>query len=62
MMGRLPDPTICLPHNNGGNLLSVLPKGTTRKVVGLFSTTITIVLSAKQGSCKYYFFKSFGMT
>ena len=36
--GRLLDPTTCLPHKDGGIPLSVLPKYTTSKLSGLFST------------------------
>ena len=30
--------TLCLPHEDGGMLLSVLPRDTTSKVTGFFST------------------------
>ena len=36
--GRLLGPTICLPHEDGGILPSALPKDTTNKLAGLFST------------------------
>ena len=36
--GRLLGPATCLPHKGGGILLSVLPKNTTSKLFGLFST------------------------
>ena len=50
--------TICLPHKDEGISLSFLPKDTTRKLAGLFST---LSLSVKQKSCEYHFLKSFGM-
>ena len=53
---------ICLPHKGGGIPLSALPKDTTSKLAGLFSTLFLLMLSAKQGSCEYHFLKSFGMT
>ena len=52
----------CLPHKGGGVPLNALPKHTTRKLAGLFSTLFLFMLSAKQGSCEYHFLKSFGMT
>ena len=52
----------CLPHKDGGVPLSVLPKDTTSKFAGLFSTLSLFMLSAKQGSCEYHFLKSFGKT
>ena len=52
----------CLPHKGGGVPLSALPKDTTSKLAGLFSTLFLYMLSAKQGSCEYHFLKSFGMT
>ena len=60
--GRLLDPGTFLPHEDGGIPLSVLPADTTSKLAGLFSIAIAFALSAKQGSCKSYFLKSFGMT
>ena len=36
--GSLLGPTICLPHKDGGIQLSALPKDTTSKLAGLFST------------------------
>ena len=36
--GRLLVPTTCLPHKDGGIPLSALPKHTTSKLAGLFST------------------------
>ena len=53
---------ICLPHKGRGIPLSALPKDTTSKLAGLFSTLSFFMLSAKQGSCEYHFLKSFGMT
>ena len=61
-MGRLLGSATCLPCEDGGIPLSALPKDTTRKLAGLLSTLFLAVLSAKQGNCKYYFLKSFGMT
>ena len=58
--GRLLDPTTCLPHEDGDIPLSALTKDTTSKLTGLYSllcNTIPIVLSSKQGSFKYHFFK-----
>ena len=52
----------CLPHKGGGIPLGALPKDTTSKLAGLFSTLSLFMLSAKQGSCEYHFLKSFGMT
>ena len=54
--------TTCLPHKDVGILLSVLSKDTTRKLAGLFSTIISLVLSAKLEGCEYHFLKSFGVT
>ena len=52
----------CLPHKGRGVPLSALPKDTTSKLAGLFSTLSLFMLSTKQGSCEYHFLKSFGMT
>ena len=52
----------CLPHKGGGIPLSALPKDTTSKLAGLFSTLSLFMLSAKQGSCEYHFLKFFGIT
>ena len=52
----------CLPHKDEGIPLTVLPKDTTSKLAGLFSTLSLFMLSAKQGSGKYDFFKSFVVT
>ena len=38
MIVRLLGPTTCLPRADGGILLSALPKDTTGKLAGLFST------------------------
>ena len=51
----------CLSHKGGGVPLSALPKDTTSKLAGLFSTQFLFKLSAKQESCEYPFLKSFGM-
>ena len=52
----------CQPHKGGGIPLSAFPMDTTSKLAGLFSTVSLFMLSAKQGSCEYYFLKSFGKT
>ena len=51
----------CLPHKGGGVPFNALPKGTTSKLAGLFSTLSLFMLSAKQRSCKYQFLKSFDL-
>ena len=48
----------CLPHKDRGVPLSALPKDTTSKLAGLFSTLSFFMLSANQGSCEYHFLKS----
>ena len=43
--GRLFGPTTCLPHKDGGIPLSILPKGTTSKLAGLFSIPFFLCLA-----------------
>ena len=61
-MGRLLDPTTCLPHENGGIPLSALPKKHNKQAFLLVFHTIPIALSAEKESCEYHFLKFFGMT
>ena len=53
--------SLALLHKDRGLPLWVLPKDTKSELGGLFFTTITFVLSAKQGSLGYHFLKSFGI-
>ena len=48
-------PAICLPHQDGGIPLSVIPNGTTSKLAGLFSSLSLLMLSVMQLSCEYQF-------
>ena len=50
----------CLLRKDEGIRLRALPRNTTSKLVGLFST-LSFLLNARQGSCGYHFLKSFGM-
>ena len=43
---RLHGPATCLPHKDGGIPLSALPKDTTSKLGGLFSTLPGVVVRA----------------
>ena len=45
--GRLLGPAICMPNKDGGISSSVLPKDTTNKLAGLFST-LSLFYSERQ--------------
>ena len=45
----------CLPHKDGGNPLSALPKDTTSKFAGLFTTLSVFYAERQAGSCEYHF-------
>ena len=57
MMGKLFDPTTCLPHHHGGILLR-FPENMTSKVVSFFHTISYAKHQA--GSCENHFSKCSG--
>ena len=56
------DYATCWRRKDSGIPLRVLPKDTTSKLAGLFSTLSFFMLSTKQESFEYHFLKYFGMT
>ena len=61
-MDRLLGPTICLPHNDGGIPLNVLPKDPTSKLASLFSALSLFAEHQAEKLSIPFFKKSFGMT
>ena len=53
-------PPVC--HKKVGAYRIVSSPGTQQANLPIFSPHCLLMLSAKQGSCQYYFFKFFGMT
>ena len=56
--GRLLTPTTCLPHEDGGIPFSALPKNTTSKLTGLFST-VSLLCRAPSKEAMNTTFKNF---
>ena len=59
MTGRLLGPTTCLPHKDEGIPLSDMPKDTTSKLAGLFST-LNFCAERQAGKLSLPYLKSLG--